>query len=224
MFETPCMAQGVSESDTAQASDPAKKPHQDLLLIDLNWDRLVGLQPPMKEKWYGRGINVSLMYDYPFNKNGNVSGAIGAGFSSHNYYYNGTVQRFDVDGKSYSGFTPVPDTLRDRGKISVNYVDVPIEIRFRSNKNSKGYRWKGAVGGRVGYLIQAHEKTIDPDGIKLKTYDYPHISKIRYGVTARVGYGSIMLYGFYSLSTFFEQSNSFQRQNALSIGVSIVPF
>ncbi|MEX2596285.1 MAG: outer membrane beta-barrel protein [Salibacteraceae bacterium] len=204
--------------------DNNKRPHQDLLMIDLTWERLLGTPNGVEQKWYGRGINLGLLYDYPLNRNGNVSGAIGLGFQSHNYYLNSIVNRYDSGGVNYSAFNVVGDTILDRGKISVNYVDIPIEVRFRTNENPKGQRWKFAIGGKVGYLIQAHEKLINNQDIKVKTYDYPHISQWRYGVSARVGYGSVMLSAFYSLTPFFESGNSTSQQNALSIGISIVPF
>jgi len=194
------------------------------MLIGLTWDRLLNMPNGVQQKWYGRGVGVNLMYDYPFTKNGNVSGAIGLGFQSHNYYLNAVVNRFDSAGVNYSQFNVVGDTILDRGKISVNYVDLPIELRFRTNPNEKGYQWKFAVGGKVGYLIQAHEKLINAQGIKIKTYDYPHISQWRYGVSARVGYGSLMLSAFYSLTPFFESTNSNSQQNALTVGLTIVPF
>lgn len=217
-----------SAEDRSNAKDSTaqetKKPHQDLMYIDLTWERLLGMPDGVEQKWFGRGVNLGLMYDYPLNKNGNVSAAIGLGFQSHNYYLNSVVNRFDSGGVNYTEFRVVGDTILDRGKISVNYVDLPIEVRFRTDENSKGHRWKLALGGKVGYLLQAHEKLIDNQGIKIKTYDYPHITQWRYGVSARVGYGSIMLSAFYSLTPFFEPNNSVTQQNALTIGLSIVPF
>jgi|GEM_PF-181256 len=201
-----------------------KKPHQDMLLVDLNWDYLMGLKNPIKQKWYGRGINVALLYDYPFTETGSVSGAIGGGFSSHNYYLNGLVTQYDTNGGITSDFARTTDSVRATGKFSINYVDVPLELRFRLKENDKGFRWKFAVGGRVGYLINAHEKIINNQDIKIKVYDYPNVTQWRYGVGARVGYGAIMVSGFYSLSPLFESGKSFNQYNGLQVGVTITPF
>ncbi|MEZ4721467.1 MAG: outer membrane beta-barrel protein [Flavobacteriales bacterium] len=209
------------ERSSSEKSDD-KKPHQDMMLVDFNWDRLLGLNGPVKQKWYGRGISVALMYDYPLNRNGNYSIAIGGGFTSHNYYTNALVVKnaaLDV-----AEFQAQPSTIKDKGKISLNYLDVPVELRFRTNEDSREHRWKVAVGGRVGYRINVHEKIIDNNDFKTKLYYYPHTALFRYGPTLRFGYGAVMLTGYYSLSTFFQTGKGMKDMNALSIGLTISPF
>ena len=217
-------AQEMDTKVDSTSKAPMKPPHQDMLFVDLTWDYLTGLPAGVEQKWYGRGVNTGLVYDHPFNKDGSVSGAIGASFASHNYYLNAVVNRYDSNEVNYSEFQVVGDTILDRGKISINYIDVPLELRFRTKLNEKGMRWKFAVGGKVGYLVNVHEKLIDKDGIKIKTYNYPNVTQIRYGLSARAGYGAIMLSAFYSLSPFFEAANSTTNQQSFSVGISIVPF
>jgi hypothetical protein len=212
------------KADSVDNSEEGKKLHQDMFMVDLNWDYMLGLPAGVTQKWYGRGISLGLLYDYPFTKSGSVSGAVGAGFASHNYYMNALVNRYVVDEVNYSEFMPVGDTIMKRGKMSVNYVDIPFELRFRLKEHASGMRWKFAVGGKVGYLINAHEKVINAENRKFKTYFYPDITQWRYGVSARAGYGSIMVSAFYSLSPFFEGANSVSQQNSLTLGISIVPF
>jgi hypothetical protein len=217
---TPVVSQ--DSNSVINNKDLDKKPHQDMLLVDFNWDRLVGLDSPVKQKWYGRGIAVSLMYDYPLNRTGKVSLAFGGGFTSHNYYTNALVGK--IDSLNVGAFEIQNSNVKDKGKISLNYLDVPLEIRFRSDEDDREHRWKLAAGARIGYLINAHEKTIDGNGFKTKLYHYPHVSLFRYGPTVRFGYGAVMVTGFYSLSTFFQTGKGFQQPNALSIGLTISPF
>ncbi len=213
-----------NDSTSVVAKDDDKAKRQDLFYIDLNWDRLLGINAPIEQKWFGRGISLGLLYDQPFNKNGNVSGAIGVGFTSHNYYMNGLATRFPGPDNGYTDFSIVGDSIYSRGKISANYVDIPVEFRFRTNPDRHGNRWKLAVGGKVGYKIQVHEKIINDQDIKIKTYDYPHVTRLRYGLSGRVGYGSIMLSAFYSLTPFFDENHSVNQYNTFTLGVTIVPF
>lgn len=216
----------ISQVDTAQVRvnrEPDKKPRLDMLLVDLNWDRLVGwVGTGVEQKWHGRGIHVSLLFDQPIKADGTFSVAGGAGFTSHNYYTNAQVEK--VPGTETAAFIVKTEAERERGKISLNYVDVPIELRFRTQEDKHGHRLKVAVGARGGYLINAHEKIIDGEGFKTKLFHYPHVAKFRYGPTFRFGYGSLMLTGYYSLSTFFQPGKGQSEMNALSLGITISPF
>ncbi|HAW18885.1 MAG TPA: hypothetical protein DCX14_01775 [Flavobacteriales bacterium] len=215
----------IGQTDSTKVKslkDYGKKPHLDMLLVDLNWDRLIGLDNAVSQKWYGRGLAVSLMYDYPLTQDARVSFAIGGGFATHSYYTDALVKK--VNGTDVAAFQRQPSTVKEKGKISLNYVDVPLEFRFRTLEDSREHRWKLAVGGRVGYLINAHETTIDGQGFKSKLYHYPHVSKFRFGPSVRFGYGAIMLTGFYSVSTFFQTGKGLNDINAFSLGLTISPF
>jgi hypothetical protein len=219
------LAQDVAAPTSDSLDDENnRKPHQDMLFIDLTWDRLFGLPEGVEQQWFGRGVSTGLLYDHPFREDGRISGAVGLAFTSHNYYMNALATRYDSAGTNYAEFTVTNDTIFNRGKISINYLDVPFELRFRSKEDAKGNRWKMAIGGRVGYLVNVHEKIINKQNIKIKTYDYPHVTQWRYGVSARVGYGAFMISAFYSLSPFFESSNSLSDQHSFSVGLSLFPF
>lgn len=215
------------EEDEKPVAKPRKR--QDFFYMDLNWDYLLNLED-VEQKWFGRGLAFGGMYDLPFNKSGNASLGVGFGFASSNYYTNAAITRSDSGGISYSRFTVAdPEdssntVTKDRGKLSLNYIEIPLELRFRTNPNKYGLRWKMAVGAKVGYLVNAHEKIFDTEKTKIKLYDYPNITQFRYGVTGRIGYGKIMLSGFYSLTPLFESGNSLTDINQLSIGISIIPY
>lgn len=211
--------------DTAAADQSNKKKRQDLFFIDLNWDYMLGMPSIVTQKYWGRGVNLGLMFDQPINKNNNFSVGIGVGFQTHNYYTDATIATYtDSTGALTSEWIVPGGIVKEKGKISLNYVDVPFELRFRTNPDKKDFRWKFAVGAKVGYLVQVHEKIIDNKGIKVKYYNYPTINKWRYGVTARVGYGSVALSGFYSLSNLFDDRTLTGPQNAFSLGITLVPF
>lgn len=215
----------MSQTDSTQKEinrDLNKTKRQDMLLVDLNWDYLMGLQSPVTQKWYGRGIAVSLMYDHPLLEDGRVSFGIGGGFASHNYYTNARVEK--IDSLNVAHFKIQTEAARSGGKISVNYVDVPIEFRFRTQPDDRGHQWKLAVGGRVGYLLNVHEKNIDGEGFKTKTYHFPHVAKFRFGPTMRIGYGAIMVTTHYSASTFFQPNKGLNKLNGLTVGLTISPF
>jgi hypothetical protein len=57
----------------------------------------------------------------------------------------------------------------------------------------------------------------------VKFKDVPNIEKLRYGVTARVGWKFINLMGFYSLTDLFTKDKG-PEIYPISIGISLMPF
>jgi hypothetical protein len=61
------------------------------------------------------------------------------------------------------------------------------------------------------------------DFVKYKEHRIMNIQSFRYGVTGRLGYGSVNVHAFYGLSDIFEDGKG-PTGNQLEIGVSFNPF
>lgn len=178
------------------------------------------------------GVTFASFFDKPLGHS-KLSIAIGAGFSSFNIHSKSFLA-LDSVGNSY--FTPYSDSLSiRRNKLSLNYLEIPVELRFRSKPNVKKQSFKVAVGFKVGWLVQTHTKykgenpeTPVADVIKMKTYDVPNINSLRYGVTARVGFGMFNVYTFYSLNGLFktDKHSAALQPNAqpFTIGIALTPY
>jgi hypothetical protein len=194
---------------------------KDKFIIDVYHDNWLGKPDSIKTKWQSRGTAISFFYDYQLGKS-NFSIAAGASIASHNILMNGAiVSTTDSAGRAFSSIDvfdePYKSTVK-KNKISTNFVEVPVEVRFRTKPNEKGHSMNVFVGAKVGYLINAHSKTIDKTG-KYKSFNFSDINNIRYGTYIRAGYGKVSLYGFYSLSEFFKEKQGI-IMNPFSLGVS----
>jgi hypothetical protein len=169
----------------------------DQLLVDLTHDRLSNLPTNMKSSFWSRGVNTNLMWDQTIKN---------------------TTGFFSVYNDSYE---------YKKNKLVTVYSDIPVEIRWRSKVDVRGYKWGVAVGGKFGYLLSAHSKVVDSNG-KFKTYNYTLISPLRYGATMRVSYGKVGLWGYWSLSELLDVStigsNSQSGIVPFSIGVTLSVF
>ncbi len=160
------------------------------------------------EPW-SYNITVHYMQDIPFGESA-FAGAIGLGFASHNTFYNGLFVE-DPDGEEPTQLQPYPDGEEpDKNKLSANYLNVPVELRFRSSGSPA---FKISVGGEIGYMVNLHNKIIDGEG-KRKFYGIDGVNPLRYGAKARIGYGRLNAYGYYALTPFFEEGK----------GPELVPF
>ncbi len=155
------------------------------------------------------------MQDIPFGKSG-FAGAIGLGFRSHNVFHNGIFIE-DPDGEDATQLVPYSkDQEPDKNKLSANYFDLPLELRFRTEGSPA---FKIAVGGSIAYLFNLHHKIIDSDG-KRKYFGIDGVDPLRYGLQARIGVGRFNAFAYYSLSPFFKSGQGPQMQQ-VSLGVAL---
>jgi hypothetical protein len=200
---------------------PLAPGHDDRLIFDLTLDNFA-VSPSSLEVNIpkSRGINIKLMKD-KLIKNSRFSFGYGLGFSSQNF----DTDRFIVfdDSLDVTFFVPF-DSATDvkRNKLSVNYLDLPLEFRFRTTPNSKNNSFKIAIGFKIGVLLQSHIKYEDGDG-KVKFYNIENLYKYRYGVDARIGYGIWGLNAYYSLLPLFDEKKA-PEVVPISFGLSITPF
>lgn len=205
----------------AQQAKPKKiSLREDQLMLDFNWGTLLGTPDSVKVGAASWGFGMKMMLDNPVPKS-KISFAAGVGLSTNTFYTNSKI--YNYSDSAYSYFRPINDSIKyKRNKFTMTYVDIPVEIRFRSKPNEKGYRWKVAVGGEVSRLLGAKSKIIE-NSIKYKGFNYPNMEKWRVGLTARVGYGKVSVNAFYSLSSIFEL-NQGPHYSPLTVGFTLMPF
>jgi len=185
----------------------------------------------LKPKTINRGYNAYFMNDNPIG-NSNFSFAIGLGVSVHNMYSNCIPfeKRDSLNNPlGETEFVEIPGNIDyKKNKMTLFYGDIPLELRFRT-KNS-GDKFKIALGVKAGYLIQSHTKYIGDrldnlkGTIKYKEFNIPNIEKLRYGVTARIGYGKFNISGYYALTSLFDKGKGPEDMFPISVGVAVTPF
>lgn len=172
---------------------------------------------------YNLGLAAYVMRDFAFGE-GPFSIAVGYGFSSHNIHSDSEFVNDTINGSVHSVLRPLhAGSDVEKNKISCNYLEVPIELRLVTGKKKRRQAWepgteverelppqfKLAVGGRIGYAINVHTKTIDANG-KRKLYGVEQLEPLRYGLTARIGFGMFGLSGFYALTPLIQTGKGTQ--------------
>ncbi len=143
-------------------------------------------------------------------RNSSFSLAIGFGVGINNIHNNSLP--FDSIGITY--FRQITGGYEyTKNKFSSTYVDIPIEIRFRTKPNIKKRNFKVSLGGKFGYMITNYIKysgddfrTLTKKSVKFKEYNFSNVLPYRYGVFLRVGYGKVNGIINYTLSSFFEKN------------------
>lgn len=217
----------VSHNVFAQVVSGAMKPKisnwenkQDRFVLDINFDNWDKTPKDIEVKGFrSRRVNIMFLDEKPFGK-GHVAFAWGLGFSSQNFHTNGRFQQSVIADSSF--FVPIPDTVNyDLNKLSLNYIDLPLELRFRTDANAKGKRLKFSAGFKIGVLVNAHTK-FDDGSTKTKEFHLRNIPDWHYGLSARLGFGHIGISYFYSLTKLFNKGEGMEI-TPYSIGLSITP-
>ena len=163
-------------------------------------------------KTLNRSANVYVMYDKKFKTNPKFSIGAGVGISVGNMYFD------KMNVLIASSKNKLPFIKTDTGvnfkkyKLATAYLEIPLELRFTSNIENPNKAIKGAIGVKVGTLINAHTKgkgLRNSGGTTIAGYTEKESSKAyfnstRISLTGRVGYGLYSVFGSYGLTNLFK--------------------
>ncbi len=221
LFLTAIILLLVSFAGTVKAFEPPRMHPTDRFMVTLFTDVWQDTPDGMDLKTIQRGVSIEAMQDMPLGRS-NFSVAAGLGFTSHNLY---SDHRYLYNlQEDIHDFYPIQLDY-DKNKISLNYIDVPVQFRFRSRDLERTFRLYAGV--RAGYLVNAHTKYegkayfAEPGGIqfspeaphdmyavprttKIKEHKLENINDFRIGLTAMVGYGRINVHFPIRLPTFLK--------------------
>ena len=114
-------------------------------------------------------------------------------------------------------------------QLIANYIDIPLEFRINSRKSDPKRSFFIALGGKVGFNFHAKTKIKFQEFGRSKTYKEKYhwnINSFRYGALARIGYGPINAWFYYSGSRLFRGNKAQNMQNPAmwSFGLSLATF
>jgi len=203
-----------------------KPERQDRLVVDFTYERFINRPDYVDFKWYNHGINAALFWDIPL-RTSPFSAAVGIGISNQGYFSSSQILRdSNVVGENYSDWFKVNDIDGEgvkRTKVTSTYAELPIEIRWRSQPNERGHRWKIMLGVKPGILLDVHDKIRLNNGDKYKNFNFSDHSEYRVNGTLRIAYGKVGLFAGYTVTPWFEEDKG-PEMNQLSIGISLLPF
>ncbi|TAE00010.1 MAG: PorT family protein [Bacteroidetes bacterium] len=195
--------------------------------LDLGFNQLQNLPTNMDLDWSGsRGVNLNLMFKIRL-VGGTFTLNPGVGIAHENYAF---AQKITVSRNSDGtvGILPLNYDQVSKTKLSANYIDFPLELRYATSRGRKSFRF--TAGAKLGFLFNNYTKISYTQNNKestLELNDDVYLNPIRYGIYGRIGYNWISFYAYYGLSDFFQKSrwNPDQRSmNAVMFGLSFVSF
>ncbi len=202
-----------------------KKPSKDYLLLQVGfntWNLPAGSKIDLSQR--GHDLGAYLCYDFPLARK-NFSFALGAGIGSGNIYlHNQSISLADTSRANlYANF--VTDTSYKRFKLSLNYLEFPLEFRYFGNNDNRNRGFKFAIGAKVGTLLNAHTKGFTATNIgnfREKENNRRFFETWRIVPMARIGWGNFSIYGSYQVNELFKPVNiQGVGVKPISFGISI---
>ncbi len=208
---------------TATYSQSADRGRLDMLMLSGGYSNLVGAGDNFKQKWFSHNLDAALMYDHRMGRSP-ISIGIGLGISHTRFYTNAAATNVDSTTNDFVIFPEYAEGLDyKRSSFSVNYYEIPAELRFRTKNDSRGHPWKVTIGAKLGFRINSKHTFVDANGYKLSTTRFPNTSRLRGVGLVRIGYGKVSLYGTYQLTPLFHE-NAGQELYPFTTGVTITLF
>jgi hypothetical protein len=218
------------QDSTIRRLIPTKKetPSNDHFLIQFGHLTWMDSPDSIKTKGIPRTLNIYLMMNFPFKTNLHWSVALGPGIASDNMVFDKMTVGIKERTPSIP-FNDVSDTSHfKRYKLSTNFLEVPVELRYRFNPDNDKKSVKIAIGAKVGTLLNAHTKgkvlqnsnnqTIGDYTVKESSKQF--FNKQRLSVMGRIGYGSLSAFASYSITPVFKEGLG-PSVRPLSIGLTL---
>ncbi len=191
---------------------------EDQFYFNFTYNNLRKTPDGFKQNKFSPGIAVGFLRDMPINKNRTWSVAAGLGYSLAVYNQNLVIENtigtnsYQVIGSDITNYS--------KDKLSLHFVDLPVEIRWRNSTPETHKFWRVYTGLKMSYLFYNQYKLVSAD-TTIKSSNNKDLNKLHYGIYLAVGYNTWNIYTYYGMNSLFKSSAKIDGQ---SIELSTVNF
>lgn len=191
---------------------------EDQFYFSFTYNILLNKPAGISQNKFSAGFAGGFLRDMPINESRTFAIAAGLGYTLNNY--NEDLKISEVNGDAV--YTLVePDSGYDKNKLSLHFVDLPIEIRWRTSTPESHKFWRIYTGFKLSYLFYSRSKFVgNQEKIVLTKND--DLNKVRYGVYLAAGYNTWNFNIYYGLNPVFKSAKLEGRKidmQTLNIGL-----
>ena len=155
-----------------------------------------------EQEGWSNGHTLSFMKDILLGKS-RFSIGVGLAYTSHNFKSNTRITVDENTGEASFMVLNADSMSYKRNKVNAKYVEIPIELRFRTKPNDDGRFLRVYAGFRGGIRFSSYS-LFENDNLQVRYYHPAELNRWSAGTYLKVGYGAISLYGYYSLMPLFD--------------------
>jgi hypothetical protein len=192
---------------------------EDQFYLGITYNILQDKPGNVKQNKLSLGFSGGFLRDMPFNKKRTWSVAAGLGYTFHNFNHNLQMTKIGDEPVGYNFFPP--NNYFRKNKLMLHYLDLPIELRWRTSTPESHKFWRIYTGFKLSYLFYDQYK-YRGDGPDYTISHNDHLSDFLYGVYLAAGYNTWNVNVYYSLSPIYSEgtvSGQDIGMRTLSIGL-----
>jgi hypothetical protein len=175
---------------------------EDQFYLNITYNILRNKPAGISQNSLSSGVSLGFLRDFPINKLRTFAIAPGLGFSFSNYKENLIVN----NQETILSYSEIPSNIPyDKNKLGLYFVEVPIELRWRTSTPVSHKFWRIYGGFKFSYLLYSRSRFI-ADGIDYKIENNPDLNKIQYGAYLSAGYNGSNIYAYYGLQDMFKNA------------------
>jgi hypothetical protein len=138
--------------------------------------------------------------DFPINKNRTWAIAPGLG-----YRISVMNNNIGIPENGNNNSYVVLNTEFDKNKLILHYLELPVEVRWRTSTADSHRFWRIYTGLKLSYLVFDQYK-YDAGGIKVRQTQNPDLEKLQYGAYVSAGWNTWNVYAYYGITPIFKKA------------------
>ena len=190
---------------------------EDQFYLGITYNTLLKRPSGISQNKFTPSFSFGLLRDMPFNKNRTKSIAAGIGYSMNNYNQNILIS--ETNGTTSYNIIST-DSGFDKNKLTLHYLDIPVEYRWRTSTPENHKFWRVYTGIKFSYLVYDRSKYVDSQ-VTNKVTGNSDLNKFQYGTYLSVGYNTVNFNVYYGLNPIFKSAvlnDNLLDMNTLNFG------
>ncbi len=168
------------------------------------------------------GLNVNFIQQSIGLVKNNIGLVTGLGLEFNNYRFDNRQMVLSGDSTVLYAHTDTQNRY-EKNKLVTTYLTVPLLMEFQIHVGERNKPIYFSLGATGSVKIGSHLKLKTDGGNKTKKRDDFNLSPLRYGLSARVGYGALNFFANYSLQPMFEKDKG-PELYPFTIGITLLYF
>lgn len=184
---------------------------EDQIYLSVSYNFLQNKPNNFNQYSFAAGLTGGFFRDFPISKNRHWSIAPGIGYS-----YNDLKQYIDISAATNSA-----DDNNVKSRLTLHYLEIPLEIRWRNASPESHKFWRIHTGFKVSYLLGGtfgYESTeMGNDNFKAKEI----ANQLQYGVYIAFGFNIWNPYIYYGLNPIFDKNKTTLENNVTALNIGL---